>query len=64
VIFLNIPVNTSSFTFFLHTLYLGKGDGRMNIVQILCTMYLNGKMIPVETVPGTCRVRDKGFWRG
>jgi hypothetical protein len=27
-------------------------------------MYVNGKMIPVETIPGTGRGRDKGEqWR-
>jgi hypothetical protein len=33
--------------------YLGGWySGRVNIVQILCTMRVNGKMRPVETVPG------------
>jgi hypothetical protein len=28
-------------------------------------MYVNGKMIPVETTPGMERVRSKGeWWRG
>jgi hypothetical protein len=44
----------------------GKGEkrrkerGRVNIVQILCTYYVNGKMIPAETVPGMGGGRDKG----
>jgi hypothetical protein len=29
------------------------------MVQILCTMYENGKMRPVETIPG---MGDKGEW--
>jgi hypothetical protein len=31
---------------------VGKGCGKVNMVQILCTYYINGKMIPVETIPG------------
>jgi hypothetical protein len=36
---------------------MGKGDDgergrRMNMVQIMIHMYVNAKMIPVETVPG------------
>jgi hypothetical protein len=31
---------------------VGKGCGRVNIVQVLCTMDVSGKMIPVETIPG------------
>jgi hypothetical protein len=30
---------------------MGKGHGRVNIVHYV-HMYVNGKMIPVETVPG------------
>jgi hypothetical protein len=29
-----------------------KGCGRVTMVQILCRMYVNGKMRPVETIPG------------
>jgi hypothetical protein len=29
-----------------------KGGQRVNMVEILCTMYENGKMRPVETIPG------------
>jgi hypothetical protein len=31
---------------------VGKGYGRVSIVQILYICYVNGKMIPVETTPG------------
>jgi hypothetical protein len=31
---------------------VGKGCRRVNMIQILCT-YLNGKMRPIETIPGT-----------
>jgi hypothetical protein len=31
--------------------HVGKGE-RVNIVQILCHMCENEKMIPVETIPG------------
>jgi hypothetical protein len=31
---------------------VGKGGRRVNMVQILCNMYVNGKMISVETIPG------------
>jgi hypothetical protein len=29
-----------------------KGCKRMNMVEIFCTMCINGKMRPVETIPG------------
>jgi hypothetical protein len=32
--------------------HIGKRCGRVNIVQILCTQVCNGKIIPVESVPG------------
>jgi hypothetical protein len=28
-----------------------RGYKRVNMVQILCNMYVNGKMRPVETIP-------------
>jgi hypothetical protein len=31
---------------------VGKGSRRVNMVQILCNMYVNGKMRPVEVIPG------------
>jgi hypothetical protein len=31
---------------------MGKGRERVNMVQIPCTMYVNEKMISVETTPG------------
>jgi hypothetical protein len=31
----------------------------MSIMQILCTLYVNGKMIPVETIPGMGKGRIK-----
>jgi hypothetical protein len=31
-------------------------------MQILCTHDVNGKMIPVETVPGMRGLEDKGEW--
>jgi hypothetical protein len=41
----------------------GKGYGRMSM---LCTRYVNGKMMPVETIPGTGwgleGEGDKGEW--
>jgi hypothetical protein len=41
-----------------------KGHGRVDIVQILCTHLCNGKMLPVETIPGIGE-GDKGeWWRG
>jgi hypothetical protein len=33
---------------------------RVNVVEILCTLYENGKMRHVETVPGMGGVRNKG----
>jgi hypothetical protein len=44
---------------------VGDGGGRGNVVQILyiyICMYVNGKMIPVETVPGMGK-GDKREWR-
>jgi hypothetical protein len=32
----------------------------MNMVKILCTHVLNGKMTPVETIPGAGGDVDKG----
>jgi hypothetical protein len=32
-----------------------KESRKVNIVQKMCTMYVNAKMIPVETVPETER---------
>jgi hypothetical protein len=31
---------------------VGKGCGRVNMVSILCTRVCNGKMRPVEPIPG------------
>jgi hypothetical protein len=43
---------------------VGKGCGSVNMVQILCTTCENGKMRPVETVPGM-EGRGKGeYWQG
>jgi hypothetical protein len=36
---------------------LGKGGRRVNTVQKCVHMYVNGKMIPVETITGTGRGR-------
>jgi hypothetical protein len=36
---------------------VGKGCGRMNMMQIQLYMYVHGKMILVETVPG---MRERG----
>jgi hypothetical protein len=37
----------------------------VNVVEILCTVYVNGKMRPVETIPGIRGREDKGeWWRG
>jgi hypothetical protein len=41
---------------------VGKRCRRVNIVQIMCTHVCNGKMIPVETVPGMGGGEDKGKW--
>jgi hypothetical protein len=38
----------------------GKGVRRVNMVQIFVHMYVNTKMIPVETIPGIGEARDKG----
>jgi hypothetical protein len=35
----------------------------VNIVQILCAMYVNEKMTPVETTPGIKGDKRK-WWRG
>jgi hypothetical protein len=32
----------------------------VNVVEILCTMYENGKMRHVETIPGKKGLGDKG----
>jgi hypothetical protein len=31
---------------------VGKGCGKVNIIQKLVYIYVNGKMVPVETIPG------------
>jgi hypothetical protein len=31
---------------------VGKGCGRVNMVEMLCTHVCNGKMRPAETIPG------------
>jgi hypothetical protein len=36
---------------------MSKGYGRVNMVEILCSMYVNGKMRTVQTLPG---MGDKG----
>jgi hypothetical protein len=37
----------------------------VNIVQILLRVYVNGKMIPVGTIPGMGGGEDEGkWWRG
>jgi hypothetical protein len=38
---------------------VGKGHRRVNIVKYCVHMYVNGKMRPVETIPGTGE-GDKG----
>jgi hypothetical protein len=38
---------------------VGKEDGRVNIVQTCVHMYVNGKMILVETIPGVVGGRHK-----
>jgi hypothetical protein len=41
---------------------VGKGCRKVNIVQILYTMYINGKRIPIETIPrmGGGGVKENG----
>jgi hypothetical protein len=36
---------------------VGKGNGRVYIVQTLCT-HVHGKIIPVETIPGMGSVKE------
>jgi hypothetical protein len=44
---------------------LGKGHERVNMVQILCSHYVNRKMRLVRTIPGMRGEKDKGeWWRG
>jgi hypothetical protein len=47
---------------------VGKGGERLNMVQKMCThvhMYINAKMIPVETIQGIGGGGNKGeLWRG
>jgi hypothetical protein len=43
---------------------VGKGYGRVNMVQILCTHCINGKMRPVETIPGIGEGEVKNNDRG
>jgi hypothetical protein len=38
---------------------VGKGNGRVNIAQICVHMYVNGRMIPVEIIPGKGGEEDK-----
>jgi hypothetical protein len=38
---------------------VGKGCGKVNIVQILIHVFINEKMIPVETIPGRGISQDK-----
>jgi hypothetical protein len=38
----------------------GKGGRRVNMVQILCNMFVNCKMVPVEIVSGMWRRRENG----
>jgi hypothetical protein len=40
----------------------GKGCGRVNILQILCTHVCIRRMIPVETIPGIGEggIKEKG----
>jgi hypothetical protein len=43
----------------------GKRGRMVSIVQNFVHMYVNAKMIPIETVPGIGERRDKGeWWRG
>jgi hypothetical protein len=39
-----------------------KGCRRMNICKHCVYMYINGKMIPLETLPGMRRCRDTEEW--
>jgi hypothetical protein len=41
---------------------VGKGYRRVNMVQYCVHMYVNRKRIPVETILGMGRRRDKGEW--
>jgi hypothetical protein len=41
---------------------VGKGCGKVNIVQILCTHVWKWKMIPIETIPRTGGGGDKVEW--
>jgi hypothetical protein len=41
---------------------VGKGHGKMNIVQIY--MYVNGNMRPVETIPEIGEEEKGEWWRG
>jgi hypothetical protein len=41
---------------------VGKGCSRVNMVQILHTHSVNGKMRSVETIPGMWGEGDKGGW--
>jgi hypothetical protein len=41
---------------------MGKVCRRENMVQILVNVYVNGKMRPVETIPGMGGGEIKGEW--
>jgi hypothetical protein len=43
---------------------MGLGDWRLNIVQKICTLVANVKMIPIVTSPGIGGGESKGEYRG